>query len=389
MASGRSIPTVNRISDLPDSIISHIISFLPIKFAATTCILSKRWKLVWLYVLILNFDDKAFNNFATFRKFVYSTMFSLRDKNTSIQSFTLKLGSSCRFQQRELNRILKFVMQRGVKNLNFDMFGRHCYIKLPPRILSCKTLQIIKLVNIKMWDFDQVNFPCLKILHLDSVDFTSPKYFVKFLYGCPILEELNATSHIYQESLVLENLNALPNLVKVRTYYDMDNLMTLVCKAKILHISQIHGMTWKTLPLFHNLTHMLLDSFHSSSRERRDCRSLVEILPHFPNLQYFEIWFKFSNFPGKIICSECLMVPPNPTIAPECLLSQLKSFSIKGYTGRECEFNFVKYIMHHSKVLETMSVRKSTLSTCLEKEQMLIKLSSCTRSSTNCKLIFG
>ncbi|XP_058735067.1 putative F-box/LRR-repeat protein At5g41840 isoform X2 [Vicia villosa] len=52
---------IHRISDLPDSILSHILSFLPTKFVATTSILSKRWKPVWLYVLILNFDDKAFN----------------------------------------------------------------------------------------------------------------------------------------------------------------------------------------------------------------------------------------------------------------------------------------------------------------------------------------
>ncbi|XP_058735066.1 putative F-box/LRR-repeat protein At5g02930 isoform X1 [Vicia villosa] len=229
---------IHRISDLPDSILSHILSFLPTKFVATTSILSKRWKPVWLYVLILNFDDKAFN----------------------------------------------------------------------------------------------------------------------------------------------------PNLVKVRINYDMDNLITLVSKANILHISQIYGVTWKTLPMFPNLTHMELDSIHSSLRERRECRSMLEILPHFPKLQHFKIWFIFYNFPGAMdICSECLMVPPNSTIAPECLLSQLKSFSIKGYTGRECEFKFVKYILQHSKVLETMTIK----STCLEKKQMIMKLSSCTRSSTTCKLLFG
>lgn len=131
-------------------------------------------------------------------------------------------------------------MQGGVKNLNFDLTGKHCYIKLPPSILSCQTLQILKLANIKMWEFDQVRFPYLKILHFERVDFKSPKCFVKFLYGCPILEDLNATSHICQTSLVLENLNALPNLVNVRINYDdMDNLMTLVSKARILHINQV------------------------------------------------------------------------------------------------------------------------------------------------------
>ncbi|WJX30864.1 hypothetical protein P8452_19357 [Trifolium repens] len=55
-----SIPMADRISDLPDPILCHILSFLPTKQAATTCVLSKRWKPVWLSVLALDFDDKTF-----------------------------------------------------------------------------------------------------------------------------------------------------------------------------------------------------------------------------------------------------------------------------------------------------------------------------------------
>ncbi|PNX99113.1 F-box/LRR-repeat protein, partial [Trifolium pratense] len=46
----------DRISELPDPILSHILSFIPTKLAATTSILSKRWKSVWHSVLTLDFD---------------------------------------------------------------------------------------------------------------------------------------------------------------------------------------------------------------------------------------------------------------------------------------------------------------------------------------------
>ncbi|XP_058773135.1 putative F-box/FBD/LRR-repeat protein At5g22670 [Vicia villosa] len=389
MSSGRSIPTLDRISDLPDSILCHILSFLPTKFAATTTVLSKRWKPLWLSVLTLNFDYQSFNDFHTFREFVYSIMFSLRDKKTSIQSFTLTLGRSSHFKQREFNRIFKFVMQRGVKNLDFNMSNKpHC-IKLPLGILDCKTLRVLKLENVKMWDFGRVDFPCLKTLHLKSVDFKSPNYFVKFLYGCPILEDLNAKSRITPKSIdLMENLNALPNLVKVRICWNKDIPMTLICKARILHIEQIWEMTWKPLPMFHNLTHMELTFYHNLLK--RECRSLIEILPHFPNLQHFKIRLIFMNSLGATyICSECLKVPVDSIIAPECLSSQLKTLSIQCSTDSEdinsCEFEFVKYIMQHSKVLETVRVK----STCLEKNPMFMKLSSCTRSSATCRLLFG
>ena len=40
--------TTDRISDLPDEIICHIISYLPPKQIALTSLLSKRWKPLWL-----------------------------------------------------------------------------------------------------------------------------------------------------------------------------------------------------------------------------------------------------------------------------------------------------------------------------------------------------
>jgi hypothetical protein len=50
----------DRISALPDLPLDRILSFLPIKEAAATMILSKRWKQLWLGgQLILNFKDQA------------------------------------------------------------------------------------------------------------------------------------------------------------------------------------------------------------------------------------------------------------------------------------------------------------------------------------------
>lgn len=82
----------------------------------------------------------------------------------------------------------------------------------------------------------------------------------------------------------------------------------------------------------------------------------------------------------KVLCKGyCWKHPPT---VPECLSSKLKICCIRTYTGTEHEFEFAKYIMQHSKVLETMKIQ----STCLKKDQMLLKLYSCTRGSTTCKL---
>ncbi|XP_045827198.1 F-box/LRR-repeat protein At4g14096-like [Trifolium pratense] len=374
----RSIPTIDRISNLPDSILCHILSDLPTKQAAATIFLSKSWKDVWLSTLALDFDDETFTDFKSFHEFVYSTMFKLRNKKTPIHSFTLKLGNSSRFNQKQFNRMFKFVMERGCVNLDFNMNGKYYVIKIPQRILSFKTLEVLKLTNLEMRDFDQVDFPKLKTLSLDRVKFKSHEYFVKFLFGCPVLEDLHTKSIQFHGALLeKENLIALPNLVKVR-FNDTHTPMSLVCKAKIFHLEKM-SISSAGLPVFHNLTHLELSvhDYHYLYLYVK-CTWLLGILQYFPKLQHFII-----KDCGESSHTNCFNCWKRPDTAPECISSQLKTCHIKLYRGGEYEFEFVKYIMQHSKVLEKMIV------TCLLNNEILHKLSSCTRGSTRCKLLFG
>ncbi|XP_045810235.1 F-box/FBD/LRR-repeat protein At5g22700-like [Trifolium pratense] len=208
-----SISTANRIDDLPDSILCHILSFLPTKQAATTSVLSKRWKPVWLLVPALDFDDETFKDFGKFHNFIRST-FTLRDKNDAIHSFKFKCGRC-------------------------NMANKKRLTKLPPHIFNFKMLQVLTLTNMQAFHFDQVDFPHLKTLHLNSVHFISHEYIMKFLLGCPILENLQ--SGLYLSGIkdnIIENLNALSNLVKVRIF-GLNTPMALVCKTKILHMEEV------------------------------------------------------------------------------------------------------------------------------------------------------
>ncbi|KAF3956375.1 hypothetical protein CMV_018489 [Castanea mollissima] len=51
----------NRIDNLADAIVQHILSFFPTKDAAKTSILSNRWKYLWLSVPVLDFHDGAYH----------------------------------------------------------------------------------------------------------------------------------------------------------------------------------------------------------------------------------------------------------------------------------------------------------------------------------------
>jgi len=176
--SYRSIPT-DRVSSLPDSIISHILSFLLTKDSIATSVLSKRWNPLWLSVLDLNFDAQTFKDYITFRHAVYLVIVS-RDNALPIRSFRLKFGI-----EYDINRFIKAAIQRGIEELDIDMLEK--VNGLTGSIFSCKTLTVLKLKNLSMKDDNcQVDLPILKVL---CWGFHDKPYIAKIVSGCPILEE--------------------------------------------------------------------------------------------------------------------------------------------------------------------------------------------------------
>ncbi|CAN0841425.1 Putative F-box/LRR-repeat protein At3g18150 [Linum grandiflorum] len=67
---------VDRISNLPDSILHHIVSFLDFRSAVKTCLLSKQWECVWKHVHALNLQP-SFREYSQYETFV-DKLLSLR-----------------------------------------------------------------------------------------------------------------------------------------------------------------------------------------------------------------------------------------------------------------------------------------------------------------------
>jgi len=199
-SSSLSIPTEDRISALHDSIISHILSFLPTKDSTATTILSKRWKPLWLSVLDLDFDGKSFKDFNTFRHVVYSVLLS-RGVALPIRSFRFKCHiDHGLYDINDVNRFINAALERKTENLELNMMAwpkDHITVKLSPSIFSCKTLTLLKLNSVVLNNLpSQLDLPLLKTLHLDLVRFMCYKEFSRFFLGCPILKELQ-TNNVY------------------------------------------------------------------------------------------------------------------------------------------------------------------------------------------------
>ena len=98
----------DRLSDMPDSIVLHILSFLNSKDAVQTCILSRRWKDLWkqLPSLILHYSDLGTDQI--FNKLVPMVLSLLRDG--SVASHALDFMPYAITDPHLLERVLSYAL---------------------------------------------------------------------------------------------------------------------------------------------------------------------------------------------------------------------------------------------------------------------------------------
>ncbi|GAU32476.1 hypothetical protein TSUD_316830 [Trifolium subterraneum] len=132
--------TVNedRLSNLPDGVMLHILSFLNTEQAVQTCVLSSRYKDLWknLPTLILY----HFGTIKIFTKFV-SGVLSLRDSSIPLQSLHFSHNGS--LQPSLIKRVANYAISHNVQRLGLSV---SCNIEqLPPSIFSCQTITYLDL----------------------------------------------------------------------------------------------------------------------------------------------------------------------------------------------------------------------------------------------------
>ncbi|PNY01114.1 F-box/LRR-repeat protein [Trifolium pratense] len=148
------------ISDLPECILLHILSFLDTKYAVQTCTLSKRWKDLWKHVPTLTLISSSFalswcrKNLKGFSKFV-SWILSKRDASTALH--TLDFDRTGLVEPHLLKRIVKYAVSHHVQRLRIVI---KCDIQhLPSCFFSCRTLTSLDLYVAHRIDGQRTLFP--------------------------------------------------------------------------------------------------------------------------------------------------------------------------------------------------------------------------------------
>jgi len=130
----------DRLSNLPDCVIIHILSLLNTKHAVQTSVLSSRWNHLWKRIPALILHSSDFSTYQIFTIFV-SRVLSLRDSSIALHTLDFKRRNR-RFEPN-IERIVSYAISHNVQRIGLSVNGHIADIL--PSTFSSQTLTHLKL----------------------------------------------------------------------------------------------------------------------------------------------------------------------------------------------------------------------------------------------------
>ncbi|KAF2579896.1 hypothetical protein F2Q68_00001984 [Brassica cretica] len=176
------------ISSMPDEVLGKILSLLPTRLAASTSVLSKRWRNLLSLVDTLDFSDEI-GNHEGFSGFVDTTLDLLSNSHSIVKSFSL----SCKHENSRVDSWIRTVLESGFLELHLKIVSMQ---SIESQLFTSNTLVQLTLYGGFCFDGTLtpprggVFFPNLKTLNLVSVWFWDDNMFEFLISGCPLLDVL-------------------------------------------------------------------------------------------------------------------------------------------------------------------------------------------------------
>ncbi|XP_019436421.1 PREDICTED: putative F-box/FBD/LRR-repeat protein At5g22670 [Lupinus angustifolius] len=214
------IESKDLLSDLPDSILLHVLNFLRTKNAVQTSALSLRWEHLWKRLTNLKFESSHFPTSTHFTEFV-SSFLSNRDTSISLQNVSLRHPDY--FSPETLYSFIEYAVSHGIQHLTLETK----LTELPPCIFSCRSLTFLKITNLssslrKTVLPKSLGFPALKTLHLDNVGFiTSDNEYAEPFSTCNMLTTL-VIANSFEKGLCVYNSSLTSLSINTSHQYDFE-----------------------------------------------------------------------------------------------------------------------------------------------------------------------
>ncbi|XP_058089804.1 F-box/LRR-repeat protein At3g26922-like isoform X2 [Magnolia sinica] len=188
------------ISELPDSLLLHILSFLHMEDVLRTSFLSRRWRYVWTSITTMDFNFGPSHE-RILRPIEYSTTFI--DKSTSlhigVRYFRVHFDSlELDHYPPQVSSWIHFAVDHNVEELDLAFAGEgNTFVevedyderKLTPFMFNCRSLRTLSLTYVALDPPTSTSFSSLKTLYLARIILSANK--IKNLTSnCPLLEDI-------------------------------------------------------------------------------------------------------------------------------------------------------------------------------------------------------
>ncbi|KAI5664630.1 hypothetical protein M9H77_23953 [Catharanthus roseus] len=296
---------IDRISNLPDSILCFILLFLPTLYSVRTSLLSKRWKLLWTQVptIRINARHKDEISFTT-----------PNDKGKLIEKFKLSLW-------------INDAIAKNIKHLDLQTSFTES-IEVPENLFICKTLESLKLYDLQVMIRGGVQLSRLHTLVLYFVTFGDEECFHKIVNGCPKLENFLTRLSKLAIKVICCQWNNILFLLESSV-----NLEVLILqKVRISSWEKFHHQNWTNparVPLC-----MLSSLREISIINCQDCEDDLQLIKYF--LQHGEVLERLTSMLQIILI-------PRPT------LKWLKRYLCFADFPQHVRFIFLRETVDHAR----------------------------------------
>ncbi|OMO56668.1 hypothetical protein CCACVL1_26377 [Corchorus capsularis] len=396
----------DRISELPHEVLVYILSLMPMKEAARTCILSHRWRKVWTFVPVLNFDgSKTLYDYEKtghdrnegkkildlekhrYINWVKSVLKSYQ--GPAIEEFKVRFDLDLQFRC-EIDYWIRFALDKNVKRLELDLsnYLDGCQLKCYqfPLLSNGYTMKRLRSPTLGLPSCSSLTALTLKEVNVSG---DALQYFVS---SCKFLERLSITG---SGSLISLNLGS-PIFLKYLEIIFCHNIRSVELSACNLVSFRYFGPRI-SFPFenFPNLVELYLGGSY--------CRYLIYNIHHFSafltqlnkielNLSQIEEDMDFHDWPvlghlrqlelkvsgdyddNLLVLSPLIHASPNlyrlvlkvdwiePLVkakvmrVPESPHYQLKEVEIVGFMGLGADTEFITYLVKNAVMLEKITV---------------------------------
>ncbi|XP_058728654.1 F-box/FBD/LRR-repeat protein At1g13570-like [Vicia villosa] len=394
----------DRISSLPNNIIEKILSYIPIKEAVGTSVLSHKWMNKWCTLPSLVFDTDCFSIKASEDPSVFNKKFvEIVDHVLLVHYGPVNIFKICDYNLNRLSlktnvldRWILHLTRRSIQELVLEGWIEGQY-QIPRCLFSCQGLRCLELSW--CWLKPPTKFEGFKNLKsLGLYDVTiSQDDFENLIFSCSLLESLtlmkvNGVSHINIHAPNLKELNVADEFEDIN--FDIACQLTSVFVNLPLYFnsannqSRLHGGgSSNLLKFFNHLPHiegLAIDNYFLKYL----AAGVVPVKLPTPciNLQGLSLFINFDDL--KEISAALCLLRSSPTLKSLTIYARIEQHSapltpisenycwedtfskpdtpmqvhdlrINNISGLQPELEFIRFLVLYSPVLEKIIVERN------------------------------